>query len=132
MLAHQQELGALGRLVSLLNAQPEADTNEILIAWPEEVEQHKLIELAKKPMASNAQAWQQELLVIAEEERYVMLGNGKMFSTGNHPVEKLLPLHHLMEAGFDVGVATLTGYPVKLEHLAMPGEDEAVQSLTIN
>jgi DNA primase len=62
LLAHQQELGALGRLVSLLNAQPQADTNEILIAWPEEVEQHRLIELAKKPMASNAQAWQQELL----------------------------------------------------------------------
>ena len=62
LLAHQREFGVLGRLVSLLNAQPEADTNEILIAWPEDVEQQKLIELAKKPMASNAQAWQQELL----------------------------------------------------------------------
>ena len=53
--------------------------------------------------------------MIAAEERYVLLENGKMFSTGNHPVEMLLPLHHLMEAGFDVDVATLSGYPVKLE-----------------
>ncbi len=52
--------------------------------------------------------------MIAAEERYVLLENGKMFSTGNHPVEMLLPLHHLMEAGFDVDVATLSGYPVKL------------------
>lgn len=68
-----------------------------------------------------------KVLMIAAEERYVLLENGKMFSTGNHPVEMLLPLHHLMEAGFDVDVATLTGYPVKLEHWAMPTEDEAVQ-----
>ncbi len=34
----------------------------------------------------------------------------------------LLPLHHLMEAGFDVDVATLSGYPVKLELWAMPTE----------
>ncbi|RFD67401.1 glyoxalase III HchA [Staphylococcus pasteuri] len=69
-----------------------------------------------------------KVLMIAAEERYVLLENGKMFSTGNHPVEMLLPLHHLMEAGFDVDVATLTGYPVKLEHWAMPEEDEALQS----
>ncbi len=33
-----------------------------------------------------------------------------------------------MEAGFDVDVATLSGYPVKLELWAMPTEDEAVIS----
>ena len=67
--------------------------------------------------------------MIAAEERYVLLENGKMFSTGNHhPVEMLLPLHHLMEAGFDVDVATLSGYPAKLELWAMPTEDEAVIS----
>ncbi|TXO16959.1 protein deglycase HchA, partial [Staphylococcus aureus] len=69
-----------------------------------------------------------KVLMIAAEERYVLLENGKMFSTGNHPVEMLLPLHHLMEAGFDVDVATLSGYPVKLELWAMPTEDEAVIS----
>ncbi|MFF0463944.1 glyoxalase III HchA [Streptomyces mexicanus] len=67
-----------------------------------------------------------KVLMIAAEERYVLLENGTMFSTGNHPVEMLLPLHHLMEAGFDVDVATLEGYPAKLELWAMPREDEAV------
>lgn len=67
-----------------------------------------------------------KVLMIATEERYVLLENGKMFSTGNHPVEMLLPLHHLMEAGFDVDVATVAGYPAKLELWAMPREDEAV------
>ncbi|OBA78295.1 chaperone protein HchA [Mycobacterium sp. 1164966.3] len=67
-----------------------------------------------------------KVLMIATEERYVLLQNGKMFSTGNHPVEMLLPLHHIMEMGFDVDVATIAGYPAKLELWAMPREDEAV------
>lgn len=67
-----------------------------------------------------------KVLLIATEERYVLLENGKMFSTGNHPVEMLLPVHHLMAAGFDVDVATVTGYPAKLELWAMPSEDQAV------
>lgn len=67
-----------------------------------------------------------KVLMIATEERYVLCENGKMFSTGNHPVEMLLPLHHLMAAGFDVDVATVAGYPAKLELWAMPTEDEAV------
>lgn len=67
-----------------------------------------------------------KVLVIATEERYMLCENGKMFSTGNHPVEMLLPLHHLLAAGFDVDVATIAGYPVKLELWAFPGQDEAV------
>ncbi|MGW1725866.1 glyoxalase III HchA [Streptomyces sp. NPDC002306] len=69
-----------------------------------------------------------KVLMIAAAERYVLVENGTMFSTGNHPVEMLLPLHHLMEAGFDVDVATVGGYPAKLEMWAMPEEDEAVQA----
>lgn len=67
-----------------------------------------------------------KILMIATEERYVLTENGTFFSTGNHPVEMLLPLHHLIEAGFEVDVATIGGNPVKLELWAMPGEDEAV------
>jgi molecular chaperone Hsp31 and glyoxalase 3 len=67
-----------------------------------------------------------KVLMVVTEERYVLLENGTMFSTGNHPVEMLLPAHHLMEAGFDVDVATIAGYPAKLELWAMPREDEAV------
>lgn len=66
------------------------------------------------------------VLMIATEERYLLTENGTMFSTGNHPVEMLLPLHHLMQAGFEVDVATIAGYPAKLELWAMPSEDEAV------
>ncbi|MGW0811705.1 glyoxalase III HchA [Streptomyces viridiviolaceus] len=67
-----------------------------------------------------------KVLMIAAAERYVLVENGKMFSTGNHPVEMLLPAHHLMEAGFDIDVATVGGYPAKLELWALPQEDEAV------
>lgn len=56
------------------------------------------------------------------------MGNGTFFSTGNHPVETLLPLHHVLEAGFGVEIATLTGNPAKFEWWAYPGEDEAVAS----
>lgn len=68
-----------------------------------------------------------KILMIATDERYLLMDNGTMFSTGNHPVEMLLPLHHLMAAGFDVDVATITGNPAKLELWAMPGKDDAVQ-----
>ncbi|MFJ4035592.1 glyoxalase III HchA [Streptomyces griseoluteus] len=67
-----------------------------------------------------------KVLMIATDERYLLTRNGTFFSTGNHPVEMLLPLHHMMEAGFDVDVATLSGNPVKLELWAMPEEDKAV------
>lgn len=70
-----------------------------------------------------------KVLMIATDERYILMQNGKMFSTGNHPVEMLMPMYHLDAAGFDIEVATLSGNPVKLEMWAMPGEDEAVRSI---
>lgn len=70
-----------------------------------------------------------KVLMIGTDERYLLLENGKFFSTGNHPVEMLLPMHHLDQAGFPIDVATLSGNPVKLEMWAMPKEDEAVRSV---
>ncbi len=67
--------------------------------------------------------------MVATDERYILMQNGKMFSTGNHPVEMLLPMYHFDAAGFEVEVATLSGNPVKLEMWAMPSEDVAVQSI---
>ncbi|MUM15958.1 protein deglycase HchA [Mycobacterium sp. CBMA271] len=67
-----------------------------------------------------------KILMIATEERYMLMQNGTMFSTGNHPVEMLLPLHHLKAAGFGIDVATVSGNPAKLELWAMPREDDAV------
>lgn len=70
-----------------------------------------------------------KVLMIATDERYLLMGNGAFFSTGNHPVEMLLPMHHLDQAGFPIDVVTLSGNPVKLEQWAMPKEDVAVRSV---
>jgi molecular chaperone Hsp31 and glyoxalase 3 len=69
-----------------------------------------------------------KILVVCSDERYVLTKNGSFFSTGNHPVETLLPMMHLAHAGFTLKVATLSGNPVKLELWAMPTEDQAVMS----
>ena len=67
-----------------------------------------------------------KVLMVASDERYLLMKNGKFFSTGNHPVETLLPMYHLDRAGFDIDIATLSGNPVKLEMWAMPHEDAVV------
>jgi molecular chaperone Hsp31 and glyoxalase 3 len=70
-----------------------------------------------------------KVLVIATQERYLQMADGKFFSTGNHPVEMLLPMLHLDAAGFDLDIATLSGEPVKLEMWAVPTEDEAFKTI---
>lgn len=70
-----------------------------------------------------------KVLVIGADERYLMTGNGTMFSTGNHPVETLLPMYHLDKAGFDFDIATVSGNPVKFEFWAMPAQDAEVTGL---
>ncbi|MBW0147352.1 glyoxalase III HchA [Marinobacter arenosus] len=70
-----------------------------------------------------------KILMVGADERYLLTDNGTMFSTGNHPVETLLPMYHLDKAGFAFDVATLSGNPVKFEYWAMPSEDEEVKGL---
>ncbi|WP_421847951.1 glyoxalase III HchA [Marinomonas sp.] len=70
-----------------------------------------------------------KVLMICTEERYMTMQNGTKFSTGNHPVEMLVPMLHLEKAGFDIDVCTPTGQPVKVEMWAMPSEDDAVQKM---
>jgi len=67
-----------------------------------------------------------KILVVCADERYLPLANDTLFSTGNHPVETLLPMYHLHQAGFDIDIATLSGQMVKFEHWAMPDQDEAI------
>lgn len=62
LLAQRQDLGLLGELAAFLNDYPEADVNEILTVVGEGSEQAQLIELAKKPLALNEDAWRQELI----------------------------------------------------------------------
>ena len=42
-----------------------------------------------------------KILAIFTEEKNMLMKNGKMFSTGNHPVESLVPMLHLRNAGFE-------------------------------
>ena len=55
--------------------------------------------------------------------------NGKMFSTGNHPIEALVPMLHLKNAGFEFEIATPTGKPVVFEMWAFPEKDEHVKAI---
>ncbi|MBF0785830.1 protein deglycase HchA [Muribacter muris] len=70
-----------------------------------------------------------KVLMIATDERYLQMQNGKWFSTGNHPVETLLPTLHIHQAGFEIEVATLSGNHAKFEMWAMPKEDQAVATI---
>ena len=70
-----------------------------------------------------------KVLMIASDERYLLMQNGTMFSTGNHPVETLLPMYHIDKAGFEIDIATVSGNPAKFELWALPHEDKAVLEL---
>ena len=64
-----------------------------------------------------------KILVICTQEKNMEMKNGRLFSTGNHPVETLLPMLHLYHAGYDFEIATPTGEPVCLEMWAFPEDD---------
>ncbi|MEM8856911.1 MAG: glyoxalase III HchA [Chloroflexota bacterium] len=70
-----------------------------------------------------------KILVICTEQKNMEMQNGKLFSTGNHPVESLLPMLHLKNAGFDFEIATPTGKPAVFEMWAMPQKDKHVMGI---
>lgn len=70
-----------------------------------------------------------KILVIFTENKNLKMKNGKYFSTGNHPVEALLPMLHLENAGFEFEIATPTGKPVVFEMWAFPQKDEYVKTI---
>jgi len=70
-----------------------------------------------------------KILVIFTEQKNLEMKNGKLFSTGNHPVEALVPMLHLKNAGFDFEIVTPTGKPVVFEMWAFPNEDENVKAI---
>ncbi len=77
----------------------------------------------------NPHTGNKKVLMVCTEERNMTMANGKKFSTGNHPVEMMLPMVHLRNAGFDIDVVTPTGKPVKIEMWAMPEEDKHVMGV---
>lgn len=56
-----------------------------------------------------------KVLMIASDERYLLMQNGTMFSTENRPVEMLPPMYHMNKTGFEFNITTLSGNPAKLE-----------------
>ncbi len=70
-----------------------------------------------------------KILVICTEEKNLKMKNGKLFSTGNHPVESLLPMLHLRNAGFEFEIATPTGKPAIFEMWAFPQKDDHVKGI---
>lgn len=72
---------------------------------------------------------ERKVLMVCTEERNMTMVNGKKFSTGNHPLEMLLPMLHLKNAGFGIDIFTPTGKSVKIEMWAMPKEDENVKTI---
>lgn len=69
-----------------------------------------------------------KVLMIGTQERYLPVEDGKFFSSGNHPVETLLPIAHLDAAGFEIEIATPSGDHVKLEDWAFPQADKVVKA----
>ena len=70
-----------------------------------------------------------KVLVIFTEQKNMKMKNGKLFSTGNHPIEALVPMLHLKSAGFEFEIATPSGQPVIFEMWAFPKKDEAVTAI---
>ena len=75
------------------------------------------------------QGQKSKILVICTELKDMQMKNGKKFSTGNHPVELILPMLHLRDAGFEFNIVTPTGKPVVFEMWAMPNKDQNVINL---
>lgn len=69
------------------------------------------------------------ILVVCTDDGRLAMENGKVFSSGNHPVEMLVPLLHFRDAGFEFEFATSTGGAVVLEMWADPKKDAAVQEI---
>lgn len=70
-----------------------------------------------------------KILVICTERKNLKMKNGKLFSTGNHPVETFLPMLHLRNAGFEFEIATPSGKPAIFEMWAFPKKDEQVNNI---
>ena len=69
------------------------------------------------------------VLVVCTDDGKLTMENGKIFNTGNHPIEMFVPMLHLRDAGFTFDIATASGRPVVLEMWAYPHKDDNVKNL---
>ena len=70
-----------------------------------------------------------KILVLFTEQQTMKMQNGTLFSTGNHPVEALVPMLHLQNVGFEFEIYTPTGKPVVFEMWAFPSKDNEVLAI---
>ena len=70
-----------------------------------------------------------KIVVLLTEQKNMTMQNGRVFSTGNHPVETFVPMLHLQNAGFEFLIATPTGKSAAFEMWAMPEGDKRVMDL---
>lgn len=83
---------------------------------------------AAAPLAAQY-AGTRPILVVATDDGNLEMANGKVFSTGNHPIEMLVPMLHFRDAGFKFDFATASGKPVVLEMWAYPTADKNVKAM---
>jgi len=69
------------------------------------------------------------ILVLCTDDGHMTMANDKVFNTGNHPVEMLVPMLYFRDAGFEFEIATPSGKPVVLETWAYPTKDKNIQKL---
>lgn len=70
-----------------------------------------------------------KVLVVCTDDGKFKMANGKVFNSGNHPTELLVPLLHFKAAGFTFEFATVSGGAVVLEMWAFPTKDAACTAL---
>jgi len=80
----------------------------------------------KKASLEPVYTGQAKILVVCTDDGQLKMANGKVFSSGMHPVETFVPMMHLQQAGFSFQFATVSGGAVVIETWAMPNKDEAV------
>lgn len=83
----------------------------------------------KKQTYDNAYTGDKKILVCATCDGKMKMENGKVFNTGNHPIEFFGPMLYLSDAGFKFDIATSTGKPAVFEMWAYPKKDKAVKAL---
>lgn len=69
------------------------------------------------------------ILVVCTDEYLMEMKNETKFSTGNHPIEMLLPMLHFKDSGFTFDFATNVGDECKLEMWAFPTKDDNVKAI---
>ena len=83
----------------------------------------------KNPKYADPYKGDKKILVFCTDEGKMKMENGKVFNTGNHPIEMFGPMLYMRDAGFKFDFATSSGNPVVLEMWAYPTKDKNVKEM---